>query len=314
MGMIQCQAMQLSGDQSLFGSNGTGDGDESAEGEVTVRLEAVAHTDVGQERELNEDRVFQQVLQSSDEDAVGLFIVADGMGGHLAGEVASHWAVETIKRELADLFIPRDPRATWDLSGEELRALLKQGRRSGRPPLRITEERVRSAVEKANAAVHGYARHRPTEAMGSGSTLTMAVIEGPLALIANVGDSRAYLLRRHQLQQITVDHSLVAGLVAAGRITLEESYDHPQAGLIYRCLGYMPTVEVDIFRQELQDGDVLLLCTDGLWEMVRDDQRMAGIIEEAPTLESAAQWLVQAANSAGGKDNISVVLVRVTEG
>jgi len=147
--------------------------------------------------------------------------------------------------------------------------------------------------------------------MGSGSTLTMAVVEGPLALIANVGDSRTYLLRDHQLQQITIDHSVVAGLVASGRITLEESYNHPQTGLIYRCLGYMPTVEVDVFRQELQDGDMLLLCTDGLWEMVRDPRRMVSIIEEAPTLDLAAQQLVDAANAAGGKDNISVVLVRV---
>ncbi|MDH7473055.1 MAG: protein phosphatase 2C domain-containing protein [Anaerolineae bacterium] len=281
---------------------------------MPFRLEAVARTDLGRERELNEDRAFQQVIQSSDEDAVGLFIVADGMGGHLAGEVASHWAVETIKRELADLFVPRDPRATWDLSGPELRALADRGERPRRVPLKLTEQRVRTAVEKANAAVHGYARHRPAEAMGAGSTVTMAVVEGPLAFIANVGDSRAYLVRNHQLQQITMDHSLVAGLVAAGRITLEESYDHPQAGLIYRCLGYMHTVEVDIFRQELQVGDVLLLCTDGLWEMVRDPNRIVGIIEEAPTLDRAAQWLVQAANAAGGKDNISVVLVRVTEG
>ncbi len=278
---------------------------------MPFNLEAAARTDLGKERDLNEDRAFQQVLQSSDEDAVGLFVVADGMGGHLAGEVASHWAVETVKRELADLFVPRDPRATWDLSGEELRALVNHGERPTRPQVKVTEQRVRAAVEKANAAVHGYARHRPAEAMGSGSTLTLAVVEGPLAFIANVGDSRAYLLRDHQLQQITVDHSLVAGLVASGRITLEKSYDHPQAGLIYRCLGYMPTVEVDIFQQELQDGDVLLLCTDGLWEMVRDPGRMVSIIEEAPTLDRATQWLVQAANVAGGKDNISVVLARV---
>lgn len=278
---------------------------------MPFNLEAAARTDLGKERDLNEDRVFQQVLHSSDEDAVGLFIVADGMGGHLAGEVASHWAVETIKRELADLFVPRDPRATWDLSGAELRAMADRGERPARLPPRVTEQRVRAAVEKANTAVHGYARHRPAEAMGSGSTVAMAVVEGPVAFVANVGDSRAYLLRDHQLKQITVDHSLVAGLVASGRITLEESYDHPQAGLIYRCLGYMPTVEVDIFQQELQDDDVLLLCTDGLWEMVRDPKRIVSIVGEAPTLDRATQWLVQAANVAGGKDNISVVLARV---
>lgn len=278
---------------------------------MPFNLEAAARTDLGKERDLNEDRVFQQVLHSSDEDAVGLFIVADGMGGHLAGEVASHWAVETIKRELADLFVPRDPRATWDLSGAELRAMADRGERPARLPPRVTEQRVRAAVEKANTAVHGYARHRPAEAMGSGSTVAMAVVEGPVAFVANVGDSRAYLLRDHQLKQITVDHSLVSGLVASGRITLEESYDHPQAGLIYRCLGYMPTVEVDIFQQELQDDDVLLLCTDGLWEMVRDPKRIVSIVGEAPTLDRATQWLVQAANVAGGKDNISVVLARV---
>lgn len=280
---------------------------------MPMYLEAVALSDPGKVHEINEDRAFQQIFQSSEDDAIGLFIVADGMGGHLAGEVASHWAVETLRRELADLFVPPDPRETMRLSGEDLRALApEEGEEDLRPSERILRRQIRSAVQRANEAVYGYALHRPDEAMGTGSTLTMAVVKDRVATIVNIGDSRTYLLRDSTLHQLTKDHSVVAALVEAGEITPEEARIHPQRSLITRCLGYMATVEIDMFRQELRDGDLLLLCSDGLWELV-DDHTIVEIIEQAPTLKAAAQQLIDRANEAGGDDNISVVLVQVRE-
>jgi serine/threonine protein phosphatase PrpC len=163
-------------------------------------------------------------------------------------------------------------------------------------------------VERANEVVRGIARAKPAEAADTGSTVTMAVIQGSMACVANVGDSRTYLYRAGQLTPITRDHSVVASLAAAGMIGPEEIYTHPQRNLIYRSLGNKPEVEVDIFRQALQPGDRLLLCSDGLWEMVRDPQ-MAEIMGKAPSPQAACQQLIEAANANGGEDNIAAVVV-----
>jgi serine/threonine protein phosphatase PrpC len=165
-------------------------------------------------------------------------------------------------------------------------------------------------VQRANQVVRDYAQHYPDRAHDAGSTVTMAVLRGWTAYVANVGDSRTYLLRDGRLQQITTDHSLVAGLVAAGKIQPEEIYSHPQRNVIYRSLGSDPQVEVDITRQPLQPGDRLLLCSDGLWEMVRDPQIKA-LLEGAPDVWEACDQLVHTANQNGGQDNITAVVVRV---
>jgi serine/threonine protein phosphatase PrpC len=275
--------------------------------------EVAAWSDVGRSREINEDRVFFQILASSDADPVAMCIVADGMGGHLAGEVASHWAVETLKRELADLFEPTDPRQTMQLSGSELKALLEEARGSLSPSDVVLVRKLRTAIENANAAVRQYTLHRPQEAMGAGSTLAMSLVKGKRAFVANVGDSRTYLLRQGRLVQLTKDHSVVAELIAAGHLTAEEAYAHPQAGLITRCLGYLDRVEVDIEVYSLRSGDCLLLCTDGLWETLREPALMARIIESAPSLDIAARRLTEAANHAGGHDNITVAMLRIVE-
>jgi serine/threonine protein phosphatase PrpC len=268
---------------------------------MTLHLDFAGLSDPGHVRELNEDAFHFEVKQSADQLPVGLFIVCDGIGGHQAGEVASHWAIETVKQELANLFAARDPRATIRLAEP-----------SGTRRLAETEmeDRLRRAVERANEVVHGYARNRPGEAADLGTTITMALVQGTTAYVANVGDSRTYLIRGGRAAPITRDHSLVASLVGAGQITPDEVYTHPQRNLIYRSLGQKSQVEVDVFRQELQPGDVLLLCSDGLWEMVRDPE-IVRIVAQTSDPQQACRRLVNAANAAGGEDNITAVVVKV---
>ena len=278
-----------------------------------IWIDLAAWSDVGLQREINEDRVMYQVQQSSEADPVAICIVADGVGGHLGGKVASHWAVETLKRDLADLFFPADPRETVELAGVEVNALFEEIKGAERPSDAVLMRRLYEAIERANQAVHEYALHRPQEAMGAGSTVTMVLVKWLRAYVVNVGDSRTYLLREGRIEQLTHDHSVVAELVAAGQITVEEAFDHPHANLITRCLGFLDQVEADIFPCSLQSGDCLLLCSDGLWETVRENDLMVRLVETAPSLETAAHRLVDAANHAGGSDNIAVGLLRVHE-
>jgi protein phosphatase len=143
-----------------------------------------------------------------------------------------------------------------------------------------------------------------------GSTVTAALIIGDVATIANVGDSRTYLLRDGRLERITQDHSLVARLVDAGVITPEEVRTHPQRNQIYRCLGHKPELDVDTFTVQLQAGDRLVLCSDGLWEMVLDEN-IQHAVEKARTPQKACDVLIEEANRAGGEDNISVIVVEL---
>jgi serine/threonine protein phosphatase PrpC len=168
-------------------------------------------------------------------------------------------------------------------------------------------EVLEQAILKANTALF-----EARQAVGSdrGTTITAALVIGDSATVANVGDSRTYLLRGGRLQPITKDHSLVASLVAAGMVAPEEVRSHPQRNQIYRTLGDKPIVEVDIYPQTLIAGDVLLLCSDGLWEMVPDETTQA-ILLKAPSPQAACDELIRAANAAGGEDNVSVIVVRL---
>jgi protein phosphatase len=273
-------------------------------------LSVAGLTDVGRERELNEDLFYYRVVQSSDEGPLGLFVVADGMGGHLAGEVASQWAVSTLKRELAPLFRPQDPSVTRRLDAEALAAV------GSGATVRLEEtdlsRLLQHALERANQVLLGYARRHREEAGDLGSTVTLAVVEDTRLTVANIGDSRAYLWRDGRLQQLTEDHSVPGALLKQGRITREEAHQHPHRNVLYRCLGLKPSVEVDIYpAQELQAGDVLLLCSDGLWDMVYPEERLATFVAAESSPLSVCRNLVAAANEAGGEDNITVVLVRV---
>lgn len=277
-----------------------------------VKLDAAALHDAGKQRAVNEDRAWSQIYMASEGEPVGLFVVCDGIGGHQGGDCASQWALETIKRELRDIFCPFDPRGTKELSRSELDAALRGSSSTRLSNVRKLERQVRRAVERANLVVYEYTNQRPEKANDAGTTLTLALVSGERSVVANVGDSRTYLLRDRRLRQITQDHSLVANLVTSGQIKPEEVFTHPQRNLIYRSLGYKSELHVDTFTQMLQPGDYLLLCSDGLWEMLRDEQNMAQIILDSPSTEQACRSLVDAANDAGGEDNIGVVVVKIT--
>jgi protein phosphatase len=241
---------------------------------------------------------------------LGLFIVADGMGGHLAGEVASYWTVGTLKRELAPLFRPQDPSVTRRLDAEALAAV------GSGVTVRLEETELsrllNHAIERANQVLLGYARQYPERAGDMGSTLTLAVVEGNRATVAHVGDSRAYLWREGRLRQLTEDHSVPGALLKQGRITLAEAHEHPHRHILYRCLGLKPNIDVDIYPSvALRPNDALLLCSDGLWDMVYPVEELAAPLDSEAEPSSICRRLVDAAKEAGGEDNISVVLVRV---
>jgi protein phosphatase len=232
--------------------------------------ETVWRTDTGRQRRENEDSAYVRAP---------VFVVADGMGGAQAGEVASRIAVETFERGLPG---------------------------SGTPEGRLAE-----LVRDANQRIYDRSRAEHGRA-GMGTTLTAAYLaDGDLA-IAHVGDSRAYLLRDGQLTRLTQDHSLVDELVRQGKLTEAQAAEHPQRSIITRALGPEPEVEVDTFSYPMRSGDVLLLCSDGLTSMVSED-RMAEILRGSTTLDEAADRLIDEANEAGGRDNITVVLSRLGE-
>lgn len=275
-----------------------------------ISLEAASLTDLGRERPINEDRAWLQMYTSTDGDPVGLFVVCDGVGGSQGGEVASHWAVEAVRRELSPLFTPPDPRATVLLERGEVEAAVLGTPITRLTPVQKLENYVRQAVLKANDVVYEITRQKP-DAADAGTTITLTLVTGNRAIIGNVGDSRTYLLRDKRLRQITHDHSLVATLVSTGQIRPEEAFIHPQRNLIFRSLGSKKEVEVDTFMQILEGGDSLMLCSDGLWEMIQDEGVIAKILLDAPSPQVACEKLVEAANRAGGQDNISVIVVRV---
>ncbi len=260
---------------------------------MVLRLSMAARTDTGQVRRNNEDSVYAGELLLPTGSKLGLALVADGMGGARAGEHASRIAAEVMRAHLQH-----------ELDGK-------------RPPDDATWERLlREAVRAANRTVYEQAR-ADTARRGMGTTLTVALFAGDRVHIASVGDSRAYLLNAGGVTrdgatsaQLTSDHSLVARLVDIGQITPEEARTHPQRNILYRTIGTDPTVEVDTRSDPLEPGDVILLCSDGLFNHVTDEE-MARIVLETPDAEQACARLVALANERGGSDNISVVVARV---
>ncbi len=240
-----------------------------------MRISCAGNTDVGVVRSGNEDSFLLDCAQ-------GLFIVADGMGGHAAGEVASEMAVQIVSRELGSL---------RGLSDGEAAA------------------KMRSAIRKANAAIFDrtLAEH---DKRGMGTTTTVMVLFSRRYLIGQVGDSRAYLLREGQLLQLTKDHSYVQEQVDAGLLTPEQARTHPYSNVITRCVGANEDVAPDVYFGNLEQKDVVLLASDGLTGMLEDEQ-IAAIMAAEENPESAVNKMIADANRRGGLDNITAIVVRV---
>lgn len=238
-------------------------------------IKTFSMTDVGKRRQLNQDYVF------TSENPVGnlpnLFLVADGMGGHNAGDYASRYTVETIVSEIAKSY--------------------------EKNPVRI----LKKAIETANA--HIREKSLETEEMaGMGTTIVAASCLENKLQVANVGDSRLYVIHEQKITQITRDHSLVEEMVRMGGIDRESARNHPDKNIITRAVGAQDTVEIDFFQLELHAGDMILMCTDGLTNMLEDEEiRM--ILGGQRDIVEMAESLILAANNNGGKDNIAVILI-----
>jgi serine/threonine protein phosphatase PrpC len=247
-----------------------------------LRLDVAQLTDVGRRREHNEDNMAYVIPK--DEQVMtkkgALFIVADGMGGHAAGEVASEIAVDTV----SNVYYQDD-------SDDVAVSLLH-------------------AIRRANASIYQRAAENMLRT-GMGTTCVAAVLRGNMAYIANVGDSRAYLLRGSQVKQISQDHSWVAEQVRAGLLTEDQARTHAQRNVITRCLGTQAEVDIDVFQEELNDGDSLVLCSDGLSGLISDEELRRIVDQYLP--QESVYHLVERANLNGGPDNITAIVVRVHE-
>ncbi len=257
---------------------------------LNLTVGALSHPGIKRQHKPNEDSLFAvQGVQthSSQPQPFGLFVVADGMGGYAYGQEASRLAIQTIADQvLPKLFGRRG------LDDADLNSLLVDG------------------IQAANQVVHQRNMEQHT---AMGTTVTAALVVDATAYMVNVGDSRIYLYCEPEgLRKLTRDHSVVAHLVETGIIKPDDIYTHPQRNQIYRSLGHEPSIEVDSFIEQLQPNDTLLLCSDGLWEMVHDS-RIEQILWNIPDTSQMSRALIEAALAAGGEDNVSVIVVSATE-
>ena len=263
----------------------------------SIRVEVFGKTDLGRTRDHNEDRFLvadltrkaaslQPEVRKHDIGPRGtLLVVADGMGGAAAGELASEMATDTIYDHLMK---------TWNEEDEVT-------------PQRFAY-RLKEAVEVANASIHAHAKAHP-EVRGMGTTTTAAGVLNDHLYLTQVGDSRAYLIRNGQAHQITKDQSLMQRLVEAGELTEEEAAQSERRNIILQALGPDPKVKVDLTHQEVRRGDVLVLCSDGLSGQVKKDE-IAKVVSETRDLSQVCEKLIALANERGGPDNITVVAAR----
>lgn len=239
-------------------------------------IRSYALTDIGQKRQLNQDYIY--LSENPIGNLPNVFIVADGMGGHNAGDYASRLAVETVV--------------------EEIRISFEKN------PVKI----LNHAIGKANGQLRKRARE-DRSLSGMGTTIVAATCIGRYLEVANVGDSRLYVIS-DEIRQITQDHSLVEEMVRMGGLDRETARNHPDKNIITRAVGARRDVEVDFFNVELQSGDLVLLCSDGLTNMV-DDEMICRILKGDGDLEDRVEELMRTANQNGGKDNISVIVIEL---
>lgn len=254
----------------------------------TPTFDVGARTDVGRRRENNEDN-FSVAAQA------GLFVLSDGMGGEAAGELASRIAVDEVTRHIKDL--ARNPDAP--LLGEPV------------PQFSPLTNQLGAAVRRANRIIWEAAQNHASQ-RGMGATVVAALMRAPVMSIAHVGDSRIYLLRDGQIQQLTEDHSLVMEQVRRGFITREEAEKSEMQNIIIRALGADEGVKVDLDEVFVIPGDRVILCSDGLTKMV-PDEGIAQVASEAATPQQACDRLVEIANENGGEDNVTVVVVSLKQ-
>ena len=241
-------------------------------------LKTFSITDVGRKRQMNQDSVFSSEVRVG--NLPNLFIVADGMGGHKAGDYASKCTVDTMK-EMVERSLEKDPTV-----------ILKE------------------AIEEANRRIHEKSKE-DAEYEGMGTTVVAATILGNHLQIANVGDSRLYIINE-EIRQVTKDHSLVEEMVRMGGLDREAARTHPDKNIITRAVGVSEQVLVDFFTVELTKQDTILMCSDGLTNML-DDEEILMIVRSQRDVVEKAQQLVYMANERGGRDNISVVLLEISE-
>lgn len=232
-------------------------------------------TDIGQKRKMNQDYVFASRTPVG--NLPNLFAVADGMGGHNAGDFASSHAVQILVDEI---------RGDADYN-----------------PVKV----IRHAIETANTEIVDQAQ-KDEKLRGMGTTMVVATIVGHYAYVANVGDSRLYVIQK-QIQQVTKDHSLVQEMVRMGELSAEEARNHPDKNIITRALGAEETVDIDFFDMKLEPGSTILMCSDGLSNMVEDKKMEEIILNPDEDIVWKGKTLVQEANQNGGKDNIAIILI-----
>ncbi len=249
-------------------------------------IESFGSTDIGRRRQLNEDSLLV------DDDA-GVYVVADGMGGHNAGEVASRLAVEVVRN-----FIRRsreDDEITWPYGIE--------------PSLSFNANRLRTAVLLANKRIWKEAESRK-DYSGMGTTIVAALADGNTMTLASAGDSRCYRYRQRRLEQLTVDDSLVQTAVSQGVLDQGQLAHHPMRNIITKALGARETIDPSLREETLEEGDIYLLCSDGLHGMLSDETIRNILASACGDLEGAVRELVAQANERGGKDNITVAICR----
>jgi protein phosphatase len=254
-----------------------------------MKLVYQAVTDVGRKRKGNEDSLFVNPEQN-------LFVGADGMGGHAAGEVASRVAVESINEFVC--LTSGDEEITWPFGLDQ--------------NMSYDGNRLKTAVRYANRKVLEAMKER-SEYEGMATTVAAVLVDGEEANLAHVGDSRVYLFREAALEQLTSDHSWVNEQLQSGVISPDQARSHPLRNVVTRALGGKPDLQVEMQLHKLLPGDLLLLCSDGLTTMVPDEEIARVLRESGDDVPKASQELVAAANAHGGEDNITVLLIRVQE-
>jgi serine/threonine protein phosphatase PrpC len=252
-------------------------------------LEAVGQTDVGRRRKLNEDNFLV-------DPETNLYAVCDGMGGHNAGEVASQMAIETLGSFIQKSH--KEKEITWPY-GLDVN-------------LSFDGNRLKTALKLANKKVYKAADNRE-DYTGMGTTAVAALVSEKVATIGSAGDSRCYLFRGGELKQLTRDDSWVSAAWAEGILSSDEIEKHPLKNVITKAVGAKDTIDIEVVEHTLAAGDVLMICSDGLHAMLNDQQILGTVAPFPESLDEAASRLIAAANEAGGKDNVTVVLLRYTE-